>query len=467
MKKLFILFMVLSQVAFSQQLGFNGAGFFENYNAEVEQYLLDMHQPFVIRVPGGAISKFHDPANFNEGWGMSEKSVKDWFQKTGFDEDGNGLEKWLRKTGEQPNHSYLDDLIALQKKFPDMSVLYVLNILNSTAEANMKAIRYLMKNDVKVVGVEAGNEVYGKYATFTEYINDFEPIFKLLDKEFPQIKKGLVAGANTSRKDIVAWNEGLAKYKGNYDGVILHYYYTQRELGDAYSMIPLRSDYKPGVYDKELDKAFQKASDLLMAKDMIGNGISYARDQFGDKEIWITEFNTKPSEMLCNTLLNGAWQFQQMVAYGEQATYLLVHNGVSPDKYGMISKATRVDSENSKMIKRMGYWAYVLASEAQDAQSIIKGSAPKLQLDDDGEMCLYFTNMDEAYQLELNLDKLNGATATINYVTGDYLYSASGTTGYMGKTSEPSYEVNKINREKYTGTIPKNAFGYILISSKK
>lgn len=40
----------------------------------------------------------------------------------------------------------------------------------------MQAIRYLMQNKVNVVGVEAGNEVYGKYASFAEYVNDFEPI---------------------------------------------------------------------------------------------------------------------------------------------------------------------------------------------------------------------------------------------------------------------------------------------------
>lgn len=51
MKKLLYLIFLLPLGIQAQNLGFNGAGFFENYNSEVEQYLKDMHQPFTIRVP--------------------------------------------------------------------------------------------------------------------------------------------------------------------------------------------------------------------------------------------------------------------------------------------------------------------------------------------------------------------------------------------------------------------------------
>ena len=467
MKKLFILLAFTANVALAQNLGFNGAGFFENYDADVEQYLLDMHQPFTLRVPGGAISKFHDPANVKEGWGMTEKSVKTWFDKTGFDEDGNGLEKWLRKTEEQPNHSYLDDLIALQKKFPDMQVLYVLNVLNSNPESNMQAIRYLMNNGVNVVGVEAGNEVYGKYASFSEYIADFEPIFKLVAKEYPQIKKGIVGAANLSRKEFAKWNQDLAAYKGDYEAVILHYYYTQRELGEAYEMIPLRSAYDESAKRTDLEKAFDKANELLMSKTMIQDAVAYAHSTFEGKALWITEWNTKPSEMLCNTLLNGAWQFREMVAYSDKIEYFLIHNGVGPDKYGMISKQNKYDSEKTEMIRRTGYYAYVLAAEAKGASIIEKNKPLEYQVDADGEICLAFTNMDEAYDFAIKLGDLKIESITINYVAGKHIYSAAGTVGYMGKGSKPSYEINRIVREAYNGTIPKNAFGYILIKTKK
>ena len=54
-------------------------------------------------------------------------------------------------------------------------MLYVLNVLNSTPEANMQAIRYLVQNGVRVTGVEAGNEIYGKYSSFDEYAKISNP----------------------------------------------------------------------------------------------------------------------------------------------------------------------------------------------------------------------------------------------------------------------------------------------------
>ncbi len=467
MKKLIYLLLCFSQALNAQNLGFNGAGFFENYDGDVEKYLLDMNQPFTIRVPGGAISKFHDPYNVKKGWGMTDANVNDWFSKTGFDEDGNGLEKWLRKTEEQPNHSYLDDMIKLQKTFPNMQVIYVLNILNSNAEKNMQAIRYLMQNNVKVVGVEAGNEVYGKYASFNEYVNDFDPIFKMLDKEYPQIKKGIVAGANLNRKDIQKWNSDIANYKGNYDAIILHYYYTKAQLEEAYNMIPLRTEYKgENTSRQDLEKAYQKAADMIFSQDLLGEGVTYANKTFPGKAIWITEWNTKPSEMLGNTLVNAAWQFKELVELRSRVEFLLVHNGVSPDKYGMISKSTKYDSESATMLPRTGYWAYILASEIKNGTAINKNGKYSVPLGGSKEMYYYFTNMDDVYKANIDVQSSSLISATIHYVSGKHLYSAAGTTGYMGKGSKPTYEITGIKTESFTGNIPGCAFGYIVYKLK-
>ena len=463
MKKLLYSILLISQSLTAQNLGFNGAGFFENYDADVEKYLLEMNQPFTLRVPGGAISKFHDPYNVKSGWGMTEANIKDWFNKTGFDEDGNGLEKWLRKAGEQPDHSFLEDMIKLQKTFPQMQVIYVLNVLNSTPEKNMQAIRYLMQNKVNVVGVEAGNEVYGKYASFAEYVNDFEPIFKLMEKEYPQIKLGLVAGANTGRKDIVQWNEDLSKYKGNYDAVIMHYYYTQKELSEVYDMIPLRSEYMgEDTKRTDLEKAYQKAAEQLLTKKLFIEGINYAGQKFPGKKIWVTEWNTKPSEMLGNTLVNGAWQFKEMVELRDRIEYFCVHNGVGPDKYGMITKSNKYDSESKTMLKRTGYWAYILASETDNGISLTKETKYTLKADNDKKVYYYFTNMNEAFSANIDKNNLNVESATIHYLSGKHLYSAAGTTGYMGKGSKPTYEIKGIKTENFSGTIPANSFGYVV-----
>lgn len=463
MRKLLICLFIGIQAAQAQNIGFNGAGFFENYNAEVEQYLIDLHTPFTMRFPGGSISKFHDPYNVRKGWGMTAESVTNWFESTGFDEDGNGLDKWLHKAEEQPDHSYMDDLIALQKKFPDMTVLWVLNILNSTPEANMQAVRYLMQGGVRIVGVEAGNEVYGKYASFSEYIKDFEPIFNLIRSEYPQIKLGLVVGVNTSRKDITNWNNDMSKYKGDYDAIIPHFYYTQRELGEAYDMIPLRTDYSPKKENKDLTKAFTKAAELLDKNDLIGNGIKYFNNLFPGKAIWVTEWNTKPSEMIGNTIVNGAWQFEQMIKYRNQTEYLLMHNGVGPDKHCAISKVSKFDLATADMLRRVGYYAFLFAAEVGNspelpATAIQKPTAPTTY---------WFTNLAACKDVSALLVNCKEAQITIHYLGGKYLYSSAGFAGYMGKGSEKSFDIEGVNTDTFTGMLPANAFGYIEIIPKR
>lgn len=453
-------FMFLPLQVFAQNLGFNGAGFFENYDAQSLQWLHDWNQPFTIRVPGGAISKFHDPYNNRQGWGMSESNVRSWFSKSGFDEDGQGLDKWLRKTQEQPDHSYMDDLIKLQKEFPNMQVIYVLNILNSNDEANMNALRYMMKGGVHIVGVEAGNEVYGKYSSFNEYVKDFEPIFALVKKEFPQIKTAICAAPMKGQKEKDDWNKQMSNYKGPYDAAIIHFYYTRKELEQAFTEMPSAVAYSENKFIPALDKAYRQAASNMMENKLFYYQIQHANELFKGKKIWITEWNTKPSDAFNNTILNGAWQFKSMIEMRKITEYLCVHNGIGPDKYGMISRANKFDSEKTALVRRMGYWAFQLASECGDAKEIQKNISYNVKADDTDE-CFYFTNFDKEFSPDIQYSTVQVKSVTIHYVSGKNIYSASGTAGYMGKGSQKSYEVNKITVENYDGTIPANSFGYI------
>lgn len=460
MKKLLWIICFLPGMLMAQHLGFNGAGFFENYNEEAAAWLHDFDGPFTLRVPGGAISKFHDPYNNRNGWGMSEESVSNWFSRDGFDEDGQGVDKWLRKVKEQPEISYLEQLVSMQREFPQMRVLYVLNVLNSTPEANMQAIRYLKQNGVQLTGVEAGNEIYGKYQRFDDYVKDFEPIFEMLSKEYPEISKGLVAGANLGRNELVRWNNDLAAYKGDYDAVILHYYYTSRELGAAYKMID-KVKYDPDQQFSQMDKAFEKACELMLEEDLIGKGLDYAEQQFPGKKIWITEWNTKPSDKLNNTVLNGGWQFEQMMRYSNRIEYFLMHNGISPDKYGMISRAnSKYDIEKNGLVRRMGYWSMQLALATKDAKQLVRGE--QVQIPAGRETVYWFSNMDGAFPASVQFNPDQFRSVTVYYVSGNHLYSGAGYTGFMEKGSVRSYEVSCVRECPFTGELPGNAYGYIV-----
>lgn len=466
MKKYLFALVLMWQSAYTQNLGFNGTGFFENYDADAIKWLHEWNQPFTIRVPGGAISKFHDPYNNRNGWGMSEDVIKDWFNSVGFDEDGQGVDKWVNKASMQPDHSYMDDLVNLQKEFPEMTVIYVLNVLNSTPEANMQALRYMIQRGVNIVGVEAGNELYGKYASFSEYAKDFEPIFEMVKKEFPAIKTAICAAPMKGQKEKDYWNEQMSKYIGAYDAAIIHFYYTAKDIQDAYSSMPEKQEMQDAKLNSALDKSYRLAAKTLMENQLFTHHIEEAKRLFPGKSIWITEWNTKPSDVFNNTILNGAWQFKSMIEYRYNVDYLCVHNGVGPDKYGMISRKNKLDSTSGLLVRRMGYWAYQLASEAGNAKEIQKQKSYLIEIpDDESSECMYFTNFEDAWKPDFKLE--NVSSATIHFVSGKYIYSSSGWAGFMGKGTNASYEVSGIKVETFTGTIPKNSFGYIEFVKKR
>ena len=77
-------------------------------------------------------------------------------------------------------------------------------------------------------GVEASNEIYSKYSSLTGMPEIFQPGLICWTVSFPDISKGLVAGANVQRKQLQQWNDALAAYQNDYDAVLMHYYYTAR-----------------------------------------------------------------------------------------------------------------------------------------------------------------------------------------------------------------------------------------------
>lgn len=75
--------------------------------------------------------------------------------------------------------------------------------------------------------------------------------------------------------------------------MILHYYYTSRELAEAYDMIPDKLEYDPSTYYANLDQAFQLAFKEMMDKKLIENGLNYADKTFHGKNMdYRMEFKT-------------------------------------------------------------------------------------------------------------------------------------------------------------------------------
>ena len=125
----FIIFIILTLAGIvqlqAQNIGFNGAGFFENQTNQSDEWLEELN-PFVLRVPGGAIAKYANPSPERGGWGLDSTivdSITTMYKSKDEEQTDDALEKWYRKTANQPEDSYLDRLIALQVRFPEMRVI--------------------------------------------------------------------------------------------------------------------------------------------------------------------------------------------------------------------------------------------------------------------------------------------------------------------------------------------------------
>ena len=89
------------------------------------------------------------------------------------------LEKWYRKTANQPMTSYLYDLIDLNQKF-NLEVIWAVNIYIPASEAIIP-IEFLLMNGVNVVAVEMGNESYSQVKhDFNEYVSKSSPIAEMV-----------------------------------------------------------------------------------------------------------------------------------------------------------------------------------------------------------------------------------------------------------------------------------------------
>lgn len=457
-----VFFLMLSKCV-AQDLGFNGAGFFENYNPVADPWLEEI-APFTLRLPGGAISKFADPYNTRNGWGMTEASIQNWFARSSQDENGEGLDKWLRKLTDQPSgRSYMDDLITFQHNHPSTKIIWVLNVLNLSPEDNMNALRYMIAGGVNIVAVEAGNEVYGLYGakeayaahktdtSFAEYQKDFEPIFQMISSEFPYIKKSLCIAPFT-RKEFVKWNNDLQAYQGSYEMATVHFYLGEQEIPDSYALLPERKIINYSAPDPELDTCFKQfAYDIGINTDF-DSTIDMALQKYPGKEIIVTEFNTNPASAFCNTLAQADWIFHVFTSQRDRIKYLCIHNGIGPEGYPIIGSKLKQDISAAPLIRRAAYFSFLAAQALYDETQFATDTLDQFFTFDN----LLGPDYIPQYVWEdLILDSVR-----VIYLTGQYLYSSAGAIGLMSNQQPPVTPEITTLYQSNENLIPAQSFGY-------
>lgn len=72
-----------------------------------------------------------------------------------------------------------------------------------SVESNISAIRTLLDSGVNIISIVAGNECFFSYRfNWEKYKNDFEPILRACEKEFPDIPRLICLGQDFDKKII-------------------------------------------------------------------------------------------------------------------------------------------------------------------------------------------------------------------------------------------------------------------------
>jgi len=326
MKHILIPLLTFALTSYGQAVGVNGAGFFENATPETLTWLTeDVGQnDFVLRVPGGAIAKFADP-RVPSGWGLTYAGIDSIQPKYGSpdeEDQANAIQKWHRKADAQPNYSYLSDVVALAGDMPGLKVIWVANMFISP-EATVYALEYLREFDVDVVAVEMGNETYSQFGhDFSAYrsaVNRLRPY--LTDNGYPVAHPATPTGTR-NRPDHQEWSDSLqAAIAGPWRGDLVnrHRYYDGREYSGLESPIDT-------ILAISQFRAWSFAVEFQSWKDEY----PYASG------IICTEFNTQPAALIGDTYANAVFVAEFLAAATEYLDYTCIHNGIAPDKYGII-----------------------------------------------------------------------------------------------------------------------------------
>lgn len=183
----------------------------------------------------------------------------------------------------------------------------------------MFAVQYLIENGVNVVAVELGNETYSQVNhDFDMFLHRAEPVIEwCLANGVPYSIPAAPMG-NRERRDHLSWNNSVFTiHEGAY--ITFHRYYDEREFPALNSPVDTLMAYLQfSNYDFEFEFAELKA---------------FFPDACG---FMVTEFNTQPSNLIGDTDLNAYFLTLALRSGYNSFDYFCIHNGVSPDKYGII-----------------------------------------------------------------------------------------------------------------------------------
>lgn len=206
-----------------------------------------------LRYPGGSNSLYWD---WEKGWTLSYEQLVPKLQIQNFKYKGivisnpNQLKQLTKEN--KKNNSFWRQLNRYNAKIPRYNTInefskglkitkakgvFTLNVITSHLEKELKMLREIKRNGIKVEFIELGNEVYAEnlltkhiYPSVDNYIDTCLKWSEAIWKEFPKAHIGVVGGDKNRRtrewnkKLSLALQNNFSKDKESQLHFILHYY---------------------------------------------------------------------------------------------------------------------------------------------------------------------------------------------------------------------------------------------------
>ncbi len=428
----------------SNLIGGNGQGFFQNLDDQTKTWIAECFEdrPFCINFPGGAEANIATPNKMLKGWGLTEQIINDRFGAGQPDENGEGLDKWLGKLSQQNSapRSYIYELQDFLTQFPKCEIIWKANIVTSTLEDAKNSFAEV-KDVSNFTRCVMGNEVYSKgnfSFDFNAFLLKAKPLMEWIKENYPDVKIAVPFAPNIDRGDHMKWNTALIEFVNStdlVDAVDIHIYLGAEELTQAYATYPVsKIKYEEDKFYPELN-CFDTFCDEYRTNQIWESRLSFIEQNLPTKEIWMTEFSTNPSGNFGNSFANAAFIFNRFMQYSHRITNMCVHNLVSPDIYGTISRTDKFDVGNTLNTRRTGYYALKLASIALSKNAVeLSGNTTISQ-----NTTFWYDNSNSYLTYEeitSGSGKLLDAI-TIKEYAAVYPYLSVGKVGYISNTTSP------------------------------
>ena len=260
--------------------GFSTAAMYWQIEATNDTFLnaVSALKPNVLRFPGGTLAEFYHWDK--PGYGLNYDELKKY--NATYAESLKEQNAFEARRGAR----YVDDFVLLAKRL-NADVLVCANMLTGTVEEMRSLLRFLEQNNVNVIGVELGNEMYLPklqkfFPTPQSYIDACKPFAAALRSEFPKTKIGVVAAPFLKISDEPGETDKVSAYYQSFNNAV-----AKETFYDAYVV----HYYFPFDCESVADKC---SADRLnqIVNDQLPKSFAYYTGLFGtQRKQWITEWN--------------------------------------------------------------------------------------------------------------------------------------------------------------------------------